>query len=90
MLLNTLHTLSGWILIISFITKICFHYYINQLGSKNSGGLLSILLFPLSYFKIYSLEVKPEHQLLKRICNFLLFLAAGALVMNIVCGILMI
>jgi len=87
MILRILHTVSGCIIILSLIGKVIVHYYLDYLHDNNiSPG--SILLMPLHYLLPYKISVKNEYQKLKHFCNFLLLLAAIALLLNITFGIL--
>ena len=87
MILRILHTVSGCIIVLSLIGKIIVHYYLDRLQEKNiSPG--SILLMPLHYLLPYRMNVKNEYRKLKHFCNFLLILAAIALFLNIIFGIL--
>jgi len=87
MLSHSLHNLSGFLIIIAFISKVGLHFYLDHL-SQRSISLTKIFLFPLQYILPYKEEASKKNMILKRTCNFFLLLTAAALVMNIISGVL--
>ena len=85
--LQLLHTISGFMIVFSLMGKIIVHYYLNHLnGTTISPG--TILLSPIQYLLPYRPDVKNEYLKLKRLCNFLLAVAAISLILNIIFGVL--
>jgi hypothetical protein len=87
MLSHSLHNLTGFLIIIAFVSKVGLHFYLDYL-SHSSISLNNIFLFPLQYIRPYKEEVSKKYIILKRICNFFLLLTAAALVLNITSGVL--
>jgi hypothetical protein len=88
MSLNTLHTASGLIIMIGFLSKIGLQAYIEfRHGRLNT--LLGEVLFFSKYLRPYRSDVQPKFKIMKYACNLLLYLVVVALLINIVVGILM-
>ena len=87
MSLNALHTASGLIIMIGFISKIALQAYIEfRHGRLNS--LSGEALFFAKYVKPYRAEVQPEYKLLKFTCNFLWRLVVVSFIINFLLGML--
>lgn len=87
MILHTLHSISGCLILLAIFAKIIIHYYLDKLYNKNIG-LASILIMPLKYLKPYRSAVNSNHTLLKNVCNFMLPLAGIFLLTNLIIGLL--
>jgi len=66
--------------------KIVLHYRLNTLHGRNPGWK-SFVFTPIDYFLPYELKVLPQHEMLKKNCNRLLWGVIGALGANIVVGL---
>ena len=87
MSLNALHTASGLIIMIGFISKIGLQAYIEfRHGRLNS--LSGEALFFAKYVKPYRAEVQAEYKLWKFMCNFLLRLVVVSFIINFLLGML--
>jgi hypothetical protein len=85
--LQLLHTLSGFMIVLSLLSKVIVHYYLDDLHDRAiSPG--AILFSPFQYLLPYKPDVKNEYLKLKRLCNFFLALAAISLILNIIFGVL--
>lgn len=86
-MLNLLHNLSGFLIIIAFVTKIVIHYYLDVLHQRNLG-LMSLITLPLYYLKRYTNQVESRYATLKTICNLCLPIAIFSLGFNFIFGLL--
>ena len=85
--LQLLHTISGFMIVLSLLSKIIVHYYLDHLHDRAISSA-TILLNPFQYFLPYKQDVKNEYVNLKRLCIFFLALAAISLILNIIFGVL--
>jgi hypothetical protein len=83
--LNTLHTASGLIIIIGFLSKIALQAYIDFRHGR-LGSMMAEVLFFSKYLKPYRAEVEPEWQVLKYTCNLLLRLVVVSFIINFLLG----
>jgi len=86
-MLNLLHNVSGFILIIAFVTKIVSHYLLDFLHQRNLE-MMSLITMPIYYLKRYKSEVDLSYTTLKAVCNFSLLMAISSLGLNFVVGLL--
>jgi len=86
-MLNLLHNVSGFILIIVFVTKIVSHYLLDFLHQRNLE-MMSLITMPIYYLKRYTSEVYLIYTNLKAVCNFSLLMAISSLGLNFVVGLL--
>jgi hypothetical protein len=84
--LQQLHTISGFMIILSLLGKIIAHYHLDHLHNRAISPA-TILLSPIQYLLPYKPDVKNEHLKLKRLCNFFLALAGISLILNIIVGV---
>jgi len=87
MLLSTLHTLSGILILAFWIAKIALHGYLDFRHNRFIG-LVPMLISPKMYFTFYADPVDQQYILLKRMCNLLLMASGTALFMNVVVGLM--
>jgi hypothetical protein len=85
--LNTLHTASGLIIIIGFLSKIALQAYIDFRHGR-LGSMMAEVLFFSKYLKPYRAEVEPEWKFLKYACNLLLRLVVVSFIINFLIGML--
>lgn len=85
--LQLLHTLTGCLIILCFVTKVIIHYFLERSHGR-AFGITEILFAPLPYFLSYKSIVADEYLSLKKICNILLKIAAVNLFFNLVLGLL--
>jgi len=85
MVLNTMHTLSGLLLIIFFIGKVILHFYLDHKHYKRVN-FLYFFVTPLHYFQQYKKTVDNKFLKLERFCNLLLNLTFFSLLFNIIIG----
>lgn len=86
-MLNLLHNVSGFILIIAFVTKIVSHYLLDFLHQRNLE-MMSLITMPIYYLKRYTSEVDLSYTTLKAVCNFSLLMTISSLGLNFVVGLL--
>ena len=84
-MLNLLHNLSGFILIIALVNKIVIHYYLDFLHQRNLEMMLLIAM-PIYYLKPYTNQVENRYASLKSICNLCLPIALISLELNFIIG----
>jgi hypothetical protein len=84
--LQQLHTLSGFMIVLSLLSKIIVHYYLDHLHDRTISPM-AIFLSPIQYLLPYKPDVKNEYLKLKRLCNFFLALAGISLILNIIVGV---
>jgi len=85
--LQQLHNLSGFMIVLSLLSKIIIHYSLDHLHNRTVSPT-AILLTPFQYLLPYKPDVKNEYLNLKRLCNFFLALAAISLILNIFVGVI--
>ena len=85
--LQQLHTLSGFMIVLSLLGKIIVHYYLDHLHDRTISPM-AIFLSPIQYLLPYKPDVKNEYLILKRLCNFFLALVSISLILNIFVGVL--
>ena len=86
MTLNILHTISGLLIIIFFISKVILHYYLDYKHHRTVSFIYS-LAAPIQYFQPYKRTVEYKFLKLQRVCNLLLTLTFLALLLNIFLGV---
>lgn len=87
MLLSTLHTLSGMMIVAFWIAKIMLYGYLN-FRHDEIFGIVPFLISPGIYFTFYAEPVEQEHILLKLMYNLLLMASGVALMLNVVAGLM--
>jgi hypothetical protein len=85
--LQILHTLTGSLIILCFVTKLIIHYYLDHSHGR-AFGIVNCLLSPLPYFLPYKSIVADKYLFLKKSCNMLLKIAAVNLFLNLILGLL--
>jgi len=85
--LSLLHNLSGCTIFLALMAKVALQLWLDYLQT-NVFSFRSIVLFPKHYFLPYRNKVDGPCRNLKKVANFLLIVAAVALVVNIVAGLL--
>jgi len=84
---HTLHTISGFAIFLSLITKSIIHYYLDNRHGRGIG-LNSLLIAPIQYLIPYRSEVNKEYRRLKFLCNSLIVITYGSLLLNLIFGVL--
>jgi hypothetical protein len=88
MSLNTLHTLSGLMIVFCFLAKIGLQAYIEYRHGR-FGGIMAELHFFSKYIWPYRADVDSKYKVLKYVCNVFLRLVVVSFVMNAILGVLM-
>jgi succinate dehydrogenase/fumarate reductase cytochrome b subunit len=86
MALNILHTISGILIILFFVSKVMLQYYLDYKHDRSVSFLYSLVI-PSQYFKPYKRKLNSGYLKLQRVCNLLLTSTFIALILNILLGI---
>ena len=87
MLLQILHTLTGFLLFFSFAGKIFLQYYLDNLHNRAFGFIYSWLT-PKQYFLPYKQAVESKYAQLKYLCNLFFKIAVVSLLVNLIVGLI--